>query len=117
MDFRFRYFIGIILFLPILFLAGCGIGEKPGETPGRLPNILWLVAEDLSRTGEEKDGAYNKKQMFHYADFLLLNVFISLFELIEEDNDPFQSMLLTVFDLKYNIHLSFGGSPQVGYGL
>ncbi len=48
MDFRFRKVLASLLVLPLLFIAGCSTNEKAKDTEPRLPNILWLVAEDLS---------------------------------------------------------------------
>ncbi|MCK4990556.1 MAG: sulfatase-like hydrolase/transferase, partial [Bacteroidales bacterium] len=48
MDLRFRYTLASLLVLPLLFIAGCSSNKKTKDSEPRLPNILWLVAEDLS---------------------------------------------------------------------
>lgn len=47
MAYSIRNLTGAISLLSILFLSGC-VSEKTAENKDALPNILWLVAEDLS---------------------------------------------------------------------
>ncbi len=48
MDLHIRNVLATFLVLPTLFLVGCSSNEEANDNEQPLPNILWLVAEDLS---------------------------------------------------------------------